>query len=82
MPTADLGWCIARCRIDATPGQSELLLYSPASDGEDAQELAIVGLEGILALRDLLDDSIKQAEQAADLSNGKLNVHALTPADK
>ena len=64
--TADLGWCLARCSI--TADDSELLICSPASGDDVASSLSIMGLEAILALRDLIDDAVKLAEARADLA--------------
>ena len=64
--TTDLGWCIARCTI--TADECELLICSPASGDDCASSLSLVGLEAILALRDLIDDEVKLAESRAELS--------------
>jgi hypothetical protein len=67
MATADLGWCIARCRIGEDPAAAELLIMSPGSEGEDCTELLILGLDAIIALRDLLDVEIDDAQHRREL---------------
>lgn len=68
--TADLGWCMARCEIEADK-DAELTICEPASSGSAAQSITLVGLDAIVALRDLIDETIANAEQSADLSREK-----------
>ena len=66
MTTADLGWCLARCSVSMS--EAELTICSPASDDEAAGSLTLVGLEAIIALRDLIDDELALVEARATLA--------------
>lgn len=70
--TVSLGdWCMARCTIgcdEAGDDVSELVIVSPASVDDGPSSITIVGLEAIIALRDLIDDETKLAESRAELA--------------
>jgi hypothetical protein len=72
MATADLGWCIARCRLSSEPNATdidhELTIVSPSSEDEGPTCIAILGLAAILALRDLIDSEVSNLNQQLELS--------------
>ena len=67
MATADLGWCLARCRIGPDPLEAELYIHSPANEDDAETSISILTLEAIVALRDLLDVEIADAQQRSEL---------------
>jgi hypothetical protein len=68
--TVDLGWFMARCELSAT--NVELSLVAPPSDDEPATGISITSVEGIIALRDLLNDAISDFEMATELAKDPL----------
>lgn len=73
--TADLGWAMARCNINLDLAiEAELVICDPQDNNEsDAKSITINGLEWLIALRELINDEIADAQARRDLakpSNG------------
>jgi len=66
MSTTDLGWCMARCTIEKD--LYELTIMEPASEDSDANSITLTTLESIIALRDLIDEAVAEAEESAELA--------------
>lgn len=64
MPTADLGWAMARCIIEDDPAAASLTLMEPEGDDTPAKSLDIVGLDSIIALRDFINETLTAYEDA------------------
>lgn len=67
--TVDLGWAMARCTID-DEATAELCVVEPESQEEDAKSLTLVGIVHLMALRDLLNESISDFYEQKDLAAG------------
>lgn len=63
----DLGWCMARCSI--THEEAELTIVEPASEGDAAISMTLIGIEAITALRNCIDEEIARLGERADLEN-------------
>jgi len=66
--TADLGWPLARCTISLdVPEEAELVICSPADSDDPASSISISGLANIIALRELINDTIADAQEQQEL---------------
>lgn len=65
MATADLGWAMARCVIGDDPAAALLTIMEPEGDDTPAKSIDIAGLDSIIALRDLISETLTAYEDAA-----------------
>lgn len=64
---ANLGWAMARCSIDRD--SAELVICDPASEGEPANSISILGLDAVIALRDCIDEEIANLQARIDIED-------------
>lgn len=67
MAIADLGFGVARCRIEPASEESELCILEPASQDTPANSFSLVGLDAILRLRDCIEEALAEWEQRQEL---------------
>lgn len=66
MATAELGdWHVAKCRF--TKDEQELTIFEETTEGGGPIQVSITGLPAILALRDLIDEEVANADARGEM---------------